>query len=407
MAVFGRAGYRRRRMATSLHSASNVEARRGENGPRLRSVWRRPTTWLAAGVLAASAITALVVANHGPARGSIAAKVGPTTISDASVDREVAAIQSQPLYRAVLSQTSTLALAAPVTPQAVAAANGDPDDLRVTFAAPGARDYRPYTTVDLKAAVLTRLIYLAALQQVLTQKHISPTTAEMAWGQEEAGVDGGQNAAGANLFDQLPKWYQDELAGRGAALFALTRGLAGPAGVTAAEVQQAYLRILPTEFTTWCLRSLVVPAAAAPRGRATLLAGGPGVRDDGCAALSGWAPDVQAAVREVAVGQVARPVVRGQKVALLLVGRRVTAPLTAVEGNVRADLEAHYSDAVSALIDSRLALDQVSVASQYGTYMSQSDSQSVVPPDALTPPLPAQRPTTPTQPQRQQQDPFE
>jgi hypothetical protein len=395
-------------MATFLQPAPNVDDRRGTTGRGQPRFLRRPTTWLALGVLAASATAAVVVANHrSAAAASAAAKVGPTTISGSSVDREVTAIQSQPLYRAVLSQASTLALTAPVTPQAVAAANGDPDDLRVTFAAPDAKNYRPYTVSDLKAAVLTRLIYLAALQQILAERHISPTSAEVAWGREEARVDGGQNAAGATLFDQLPSWYQDQLASRGAAIFALTQGLAGTAGITDANVRMQYLRNLPTEFTTWCLRSLVVPAAAEASGAATLLSGGPGTRGDGCAPLSGWAPDVQADVRQVAVGEIAPPLVRGSKVALLIVTRRTAAPLAAVEGRVRADLEAGYSDAVNALIESRLTLDAVTVSPQYGTYLSQGNTHSVVPPDALTPPPAPNRPTTPTPPQRQQQDPFE
>ena len=177
-------------------------------------------------------------------------------------------------------------------------------------------------------------MHLAALRQLLADRHVSPTSNELAWGRQEARVDGGKDNAGGFLFDQLPNWYQDQLASRGAAVFALTRALVRNGGVTTADVEGAYLRLVPTQLTTWCLRSVVVPAAAVSGGRATLLAGGAGVRNDGCAALTGWAPDVQAAVRNVAVGQVAAPVRRGQKVALLLIQRRVTDPLAAVEGIV-------------------------------------------------------------------------
>jgi hypothetical protein len=394
-------------MATSLQRAPNVDDQFGKAGKRQSPFWRRPTTWLAAGVLTASALAALVVGNHGSATGSVAAKVGPTSIPDAAVDREAAAIQSQPLYKAVLSHASTLALAAPISPHAIAATNGDPDDLRVSFAAPGANNYRPYTISDLKAAVLTRLMYLAALRQVLADRHVSLTANDMAWGRQEARVAGGQDDAGAFLFDQLPKWYQDQLASRGAAVFALTRALVGNGGITAADVEGAYLRLVPTEFTTWCLRSVVIPAAAVSSGRSTLLAGEPGGRDDGCAPFGGWAPDVQAAIRNVAVGQVAAPVRRGQRVALLLVQRRVSDPFPAVEGSVRAGLDAQYSEPVNVLIQNKLALDDVAVSAHYGTYQHQGNIYSVVPPDALAPPPASRRPTPASPPQRQQQDPFE
>jgi hypothetical protein len=114
---------------------------------------------------------------------------------------------------------------------------------------------------------------------------------------------------------------------------------------------------------------------------------------------------VQGAVRGVAAGQVAAPVRRGQKVALLLVERRTTDSLGAVEGSVRAGLEAHYSEAVNALIQNNLALDDVTVSSHYGTYQHQGNIYNVVPPDALAPP--SRTPTPPPRPQRQQQDPFE
>jgi hypothetical protein len=75
---------------------------------------------------------------------------------------------------------------------------------------------------------------------------------------------------------------------------------------------------------------------------------------------------------------------------------------------MRAGLEVRYSQAVNALIQNKLALDDVTVSSHYGTYQHQGNIYNVVPPDALAPPSPASRtPTPPPPPQRQQQDPFE
>jgi hypothetical protein len=74
---------------------------------------------------------------------------------------------------------------------------------------------------------------------------------------------------------------------------------------------------------------------------------------------------------------------------------------------VRAGLESHYSEAINALIQNKLALDDVTVSSHYGTYQHQGNIYSVVPPDALAPPPASRQPAPPSPPQRQQQDPFE
>jgi hypothetical protein len=361
-----------------------------------------------------AALIAAGLLGGGGGAGSVAARVGSQTITDRAVTREVAAIEGQPDYASALGAASTLALAAPVTPQALASAGGDPDDLRIDLApAGGAASQRSYSAADLKASILTRLLYVAVVRQILAAHHLRPSAAELAEGREQARYESGETFAGTSLYDRLPSWYQAELAGRGADIEALERALVGTGGITDAQVRAAYEQRLPTDFTTVCLRSAVVatpgPGGAVPAAATLLAPGSTQARDDGCAPLGDWATDVQAAVRDVPVGHDAAPVARQGKVALLAVTGRTTSPLSAVEGNVRAVLSARYSDAVNSVVEAQMALTPVTVASQYGTYERSGPVNGVVPPDALTPPPAPGTGTTPL-PARsgpQQLDPFD
>lgn len=355
----------------------------------------------------ATAVAATVVSGGPSGSAPAAAQVGSTKISVAALEREVSAIQSQPVYAAALGHASATALSAPLDPKVVAAANGDPDDLRITFS-PTGNGLRPFTTADLKADVLTRLLYVTALRDLLAAKHAAPTTAELADGRQEAMLNAGTDASGAALFARLPSWYQRELATRGADVEALVRVLFGTAGVTPQAVEEAYQRRVPTDFTTVCLRSVVVAPGQEQAGRAALAAGTDGARDDGCAPLSQWAGDVASAVREAPVGTPAASVTRRGKVALLEVTRRSVTPLSAVSVDVHATLLAGYTDLVNTMVEDELALQKVTVAPQYGTYQQFGSVHDVLPPDALTPPPAASSgPPTTQAPQRQRLDPFD
>jgi hypothetical protein len=354
-------------------------------------------------VLAGTAVAAGLLARHGSG-GPVAAHVGHATISVASVEREVAAIRAQPVYASALGHVSATALAAPLDPKVVARANGDPDDLRITFA-PSGNGLRPFTTADLKAAVLNRLMYVTALREVLAAKHAGPTTTEIADGRQEALLNAGTDASGRSVFTLLPPWYQQELSLRGADVIALVRVLFGTGGVTPQAVAEAYQRRLASDFTTVCLRSVVVAAGQETAGQAGL-ASGRG-RDDGCAPLALWAPDVVAAVANTPAGAATRRVSRHGNVALLQVTRRTVVPLSTVSVEVHASLLTGYTDLINNMVEDELGLQAVTVAPQYGTYEHFGNLYEVVPPDALAPPSANQPQSPPPTEARQRLDPFE
>jgi hypothetical protein len=369
---------------------------------------------LAAAVVAATAITAVVMQNGNAATGTVAARVGGQVVTASAVQREVAVIESQPAYQRVLSGAQTVALAAPINLKSVAASDGDPDDLRVSFSPAGGSGLRPYTVADVTAGVLTRLIYVAALRDLIAMKHVTPTQSEVADARQEAELESGLDATGKYLFDDLPRWYQNELVQRGADLEALTRALIGSGGITQADIEASYRERLGSDYTTVCLKSVVVAPSDVGAGRAELAGNGKGVRDDGCAPLADWASDVAAAVHNSPAGTSGASVQRGDQVALLEVTNRIEYPLSAVLADVRAGLYAQYSDLVDNVVEDELGLLDVSVAPQYGTYENLGTTHDVLPPDALTPPsqpsTTPSHPTSPSPPQTsppQQHDPFD
>jgi hypothetical protein len=359
---------------------------------------------VAAGIVAIAAIAAGAMQQTSTSTQSVAARVGSVTITAASVEREVAAISAEPQYRAALAQASTLALAAPVDPKAVASANGDPDDLRITLAPTGSGTTRAYTATDLRASVLTRQLYVTVMEGLLRSRHVTVTSEDLTLGRQEARVEAGQDRSGASLYDSLPAWYRDELARRGADVDALERSLVGDGGITQAAIGAAYLKMLPEAFTTVCLKATVVQSGGTSAAAAAL-ASGTGGRDAGCAPVVDWATDVAADIRSVAAGTVAPPLQRNGRVAVLLVTRRSQLPLTAVAGNVRATLSTRYTDVVNSLIEDELALSKVTVSPQYGTYENLGTVHGVVPPDALTPPTGGSPGSQVSPPQRF--DPFD
>jgi hypothetical protein len=317
------------------------------------------------------------------------------------VSREVDAILAVPAYQHAVQGLSTLSLAAPVSPKAVATATGDPDDLLITFApVGGTSSSRPFTTADLAASVLTRLLYVTSLQQVLDQRHVRPTSAQLADGREQARIEAGADAHGVSIYDHLPPWYQHELTTRAADVEALAESIAGPGAVTAPAVETFYDRIALSQYTTVCLRG--VSPSSLTRGAA-------GGTDEGCAPLADWTPDVTAAVTRLPVGASTPPMSHDGKTLVLTVTSRTTQPLAAAAGNVVAEMLAPYVDAVDNLITAHLGLENVTVAAEYGTYENLGTTFGVLPPDALTPPstLPSTGPSTPRQaPQPEQFDPF-
>lgn len=316
---------------------------------------------------------------------AVAARVGVTSITATSVEREVAAINAEPQYKAALAKASTLALAAPVDPKAVASASGDPDDLRISLAPTGSATTRAYTVTDLRASVLTRQLYVTVMEGLLRSKHVTVTSEDLALGRQQARVEAGQDLSGASLYDRLPTWYQGELARRGADVDALERSLVGDGGITTAAIDAAYQKMLPNAFTTVCLKADVVQSGGTAAAVAALTHG-TGGRDAGCAPVADWATDVAADIRSVPAGSLAAPIQRNGRVAVLLVTRRSELPLSAVAGNVRATLSTRYTDVVNSLIEDELALSKVTVSPQYGTYENLGTVHGVVPPDALTPP---------------------
>jgi hypothetical protein len=369
--------------------------------------FRRPTTILAALVVVITAVAAVAMESGGTQASAPAARVGDVSISPATLNREVAVLRSVPAYAASLSQSSTNALAAPIDPTAVAAADGDPDDLRISLAPAGGTATRPYTTVDLQAAVLTRLIYVVALDEVVVAHRVKPDAGDLAYGRDEAELAAGDDASGAGIFSRLPGWYQTELSQRGADVAALVRAIAGPDVVTAADVQRAYLQRLGTDFTVACVRSLLVTGAPTAAEGHTLATAGAGTRDEGCAPLTDWAPDVAAVIRYAQTGQGPVSVKRGGRVALLDVTSRQQIPLSSVEAEVVSGLYAQYADLIDTMVEDELGLLKVTVAPQYGTYENLGTLHDVLPPDALTPPTRSgQYPTQVTSPP-QQHDPFD
>jgi hypothetical protein len=342
----------------------------------------------------------LVSSSSGSGRGPVAARIGATDVSTTQVTREVNAILGVPSYQHALQGLGTLSLAAPVSPKAVAAASGDPDDLLITFApVGGASSARPFTTTDLAASVLTRLLYVTSLQQVLAERKVQPTEAQVADGREQARVEAGADAHGVSIYDHLPTWYQTQLAVRAADVEALAESIAGPGAVTASAIQGYYDRSALSQYTTVCLRA-VTPSS--PSGSAS-------GTDEGCAALAYWTPDVVAAVSRLPAGASTPPLRHDGKTLILTVTSRTTQPLGAVAGNIVADMLAPYVDAVDNLVTTHLGLEKVSVAAEYGTYQNLGTTFGVLPPDALTPPSSPAKigpSTTRPAPPPEQFDPF-
>jgi hypothetical protein len=351
--------------------------------------------------LAGVIVAAVVSSSSGSASSPVAARIGASSVTEAQVNREVDAILAVPSYHHALQGLGTLSLAAPVSPKAVAAASGDPDDLLITFApVGGSQSSRPFTSSDLAASVLTRWLYVTSLQQVLSQRHVQPTGTELADGREQARVEAGADAHGVSVFDRLPSWYQQELTIRAADVEALAESIAGPGAATAAAVQTFYDRTVLSQYTTVCLRAA---SASSP----TEAAGG---TDEGCAALAYWTPDVVAAVSRLPAGASTTPLRHDGKTLILTVTSRTTQPLAAVAGNVVAEMMAPYVDAVDNLVTAHLGLENVTVAAEYGTYENLGTTFGVLPPDALNPPSSpttnAGPSTTRPAPQPEQFDPF-
>jgi hypothetical protein len=361
----------------------------------------RPAIVAAVLVLAGVVVAAIVSSSSGSAGGPVAAHIGTSVVTEAQVNREVNAILAVPAYEHALQGLGTLSLAAPVSPKAVAAASGDPDDLLITFApVGGAASSRPFTTADLAASVLTRLLYVASLQQVLAERHVQLTGAQMADGREQARVEAGADAHGVSIYDHLPSWYQSELTTRAADVEALAESIAGPNAVTAGAVEAYYDRIVLSQYTSVCVRAV---GASSPIGSA------PGGTDEGCAALADWTPDVVAAIGRLPAGASTPPLRHDGRTLVLTVTSREVQPLAAVAGNVVAEMLAPYVDSVDNLVTTHLGVENVTVAAQYGTYENLGTTFGVLPPDALTPPSSpttigpsAPRPTLPTE----QFDPF-
>jgi hypothetical protein len=346
----------------------------------------RPATVTAVIVVAAVIVAAVVSSSSGSARRVVAARIGTSEVTEAQVNREVQAILAVPTYQRALQGLGTLSLAAPVSPKAVAAASGDPDDLLITFApVGGASSSRPFTTTDLAASVLTRLLYVTSLEQVLAERQVRPTAAQIADGREQARVEAGADAHGVSVYDHLPSWYQRELAVRAADVEALAESIAGPTAVTTSAVEAYYFRTALSQYTSVCLRGLTTSGGAR---RAT------GGTDEGCATLADWTPDVVAAVGRLPTGASTPPLSHDGKTLILTVTSRTTQPLAAVAGNVVAEMLAPYVDAVDNLVTTHLGLDQVTVAAEYGTYENLGTTFGVLPPDALNPPSPPSSPIT-------------
>jgi hypothetical protein len=304
--------------------------------------------------------------------------MGASVVTTRQVNREVNAILAVPAYQHALQGLGTLSLAAPVSPKAVAAATGDPDDLLITFAPVGGRlSARPFTTADLAASVLTRLLYVTSLQQLLGARQVRPTDVQMADGREQARVEAGDDSHGVSVYDHLPSWYQHQLTARAADVEALAESIAGPGAVTPQAVEAAYDRTAVSQYTTVCLRGVGTTSPAGAAASDT---------DEGCAALADWTPDVVAAVSRLPVGASTPPLAHDGKTLILTVTSRTTQPMAAVAGNVVAEMLAPYVDAVDNLITAHLGLEDVTVAAQYGTYENLGTTFGVLPPDALTPP---------------------
>jgi hypothetical protein len=347
-------------------------------------------------IMAVACVAAGIVylAGSSPSGTAVAARVGPTVITTAQVQSEVDAILAVPAYRRALDSLGTLSMAAPVTPKAVAAANGDPDDLLITFApAKGASTSRPFTEIDLAASVLTRLLYVTSLQEILAERHIEPTAEQLTEGRGQARLEAGYASGGAPLYSALPRWYQNALAARAADVEALAQSIAGPSAVTSQTVEAAYFRTALSDYTYLCLAKV---------------GGGTGGRtDEGCAFAQYWSPEVIGLVSHLPVGSATAPFYYNGKRLAVVVTSRTVEPLSSVWGSVVAQMLAPYSDVVDNLVTSQLGLETVTVAGQYGTYENLGYTFGVLPPDAFNPPTPASKSTKRQPPPRQQFDPFD
>ena len=358
-------------------SAGNDRVRRPRH-PRLF----RPTTWasgliLLAACVAAAAVWSLSSTTTSIGGGSVAARVGPSVITVAQVQSEVDAILGVPTYRHAVQGLGTLSLSAPVSPKAVASATGDPDDLLITFApSKGTSTTRRFTTADLAASVLTRLLYVTSLQQVLAERHIVPTAGETADGRAQARVEAGFTTTGASIYNTLPSWYQDELANRASDVEALALSIAGPNAVTVPEVEAYYFRVALSQFTNICLRRVDKSAGSGPQSTAV---------NEGCAPMADWTPWVAVAVSHLPVGALTSPVRHDGKSLVLTVTSWTIHPLSAVSGSVIAEMLEPYTDVVDDIVTTHLGIEKVTIASQYGTYENLGTTFGVLPPDALAP----------------------
>jgi hypothetical protein len=380
----------------------------GADGPRRPRHPRlfRPTTWAAGLTLLATGVVAAVVWSLSStgvslSSGAVAARVGPSVITNAQVRSEVDAILAVPTYRQSLQGLGTISLSAPVSPKAVANATGDPDDLLITFApAKGTSTTRPFTRADLAASVLTRMLYVTSLEQLLAERHLVPSPGEMADGRAQARVESGFGPGGASIFSTLPAWYQNELTERAADVEALALSIAGPNAVTVPAVEAYYFRVALSQFTEVCLHRVAISAAGSPHGREV---------NEGCAPMADWTPWVAAAVSHLPVGVSTSPVRHDSRTFVLKVASRTVQPLSAVSGSVIAEMLQPYTDVVDDIVTTHLGIEKVAVASQFGTYENLGTTFGVLPPDALAPasPLPktgAKRHLAPLP--QQQFDPF-
>lgn len=369
--------------------------------PRTPGWVRRPSTLLAGAVLLATGVTAAVVApGRAPARSTLragdAALVDGAAIPRSAVDREVAAIDGQPRYAATLARSTVAGGTGALS--ATDVFGPDPDDALYgppaatpapTASATSAAPAHRVTADDLRASVLTRLIFVRLVDERL--HGTAPTAAEQASARSVARAASGLDAAGHPVFDALPGWYRDALVDRGARAAALQRVLGLPTP-DQASITAAYLRDRATSYTQVCFTQVVLSAPAAAglaRTRALLAHGGDPAQvgtasDQGCHGPATLPSDVQAALTPLQPGQVSGLVSSASQRAVFVLRSRRVQPLTEVSAQVQTALQSRGTEVIARAVQDQLAVARITIAGDLGVFQRTGAHIGVVPLAELT-----------------------
>ena len=281
----------------------------------------------------------------------VAATVGTTKISEASIDRELAAIASDADYISYLGRTQHITVRT----------NG--------------RWTKPFL-----ASVVNQRVDLVAIDRIAEREHVSPSKEQTA----AAPAYAAQDVGGPAIYRGFPSWYRRELARREALVAALR------VNAIRTETAQSYYDRNKTAFIKYCTSDIVTQDQnTAETARDEILGGapfadvarsvsidrgtGPRGGDLGCNGPTDLLPQLNRAAAAQPVGVVGAPIKTDAGWHLLLVRSRATPPLDRVRGEVQAAVEELATQRVGRALRAWLEHNRVSVAGKYGSWDERSE----------------------------------